>query len=78
MEYKKIVEVQIDDKQRRAISFVRDLLENIIFALGVKVLILILSAIGITNMWYRMKYKELCDAAYILTKIVGVKPWEQI
>ena len=31
MEYKKIVEVQIDDKQRRAISFVRDLLENIIF-----------------------------------------------
>lgn len=30
----------------------RIVLENIIFALGVKVLILILSAIGITNMWF--------------------------
>ena len=31
MKYKKIVEVQIDDEQRMAISFVRDLLESIIF-----------------------------------------------
>lgn len=29
MEYKKIAEVQIDDEQRMAISFVRDLLENL-------------------------------------------------
>ena len=73
MEYKKIVEVQIDDKQRRAISFVRDLLESIIFEENQDV-----DLFKFNGSNYRMKYKELCDVAYILTKIVGVKPWEQI
>ena len=30
----------------------RIVLENIIFALGIKIAILILSALGITNMWF--------------------------
>ena len=69
MKYKKIVEVQIDDEQRMAISFVRDLLESIIFEENKDVDIFQFNGSN-----YRMKYKELCDAAYILTKIVGVKP----
>ena len=73
MEYKKIVEVQIDDEQRMAISFVRDLLENIIFEENQDVDIFQFNGSN-----YKMKYKELCDAAYILTKIVGAKLWEQI
>lgn len=68
MEYKKIVEVQIDDEQRMAISFVRDLLENIIFEENQDVDIFQFNGSN-----YKMKYKELCDAAYILTKIVGAK-----
>lgn len=69
MKYKKIVEVQISDEQRMAISFVRDLLESIIFEENKDVDIFQFNGSN-----YRMKYKELCDAAYILTKIVGVKP----
>ena len=69
MEYKKIVEVQIDDEQRMAISFVRDLLESIIFEENQDV-----DLFKFNGSNYRIKYKELCDAAYILTKIVGVKP----
>lgn len=69
MEYKKIVEVQINDEQRMAISFVRDLLENIIFEENQGV-----DLFQFNGSNYRMKYKELCDAAYILTKIVGAKP----
>lgn len=68
MEYKKIVEVQINDEQRMAISFVRDLLENIIFEENQGV-----DLFQFNGSNYRMKYKELCDAAYILTKIVGAK-----
>lgn len=68
MEYKKIVEVQIDDEQRKAISFVRDLLENIIFEKNQDV-----DLFQFNGSNYKMKYKELCDAAYILTKIVGAK-----
>ena len=68
MEYKKIVEVQIDDEQRKAISFVRDLLESIIFEENQDV-----DLFKFNGSNYRMKYKELCDAAYILTKIVGAK-----
>ena len=73
MEYKKIVEVQIDDKQRRAISFVRDLLENIIFEENQDV-----DLFQFNGSNYRMKYREVCDAAYILTNIVAAKPSEQI
>ena len=73
MKHKKIVEVQINDEQRMAIGFVRDLLENIIFGENQDV-----DLFKFNGSNYRMKYKELCDAAYILTKIVGVKPWEQI
>ena len=69
MKYKKIVEVQIDDEQRRAISFVRDLLESIIFEENQDV-----DLFKFNGSNCRMKYKELCDVAYILTKIVGVKP----
>ena len=69
MKHKKIVEVQIDDEQRKAISFVRDLLENIIFEKNQD-----LDLFQFNGSNYRMKYKELCDAAYILTKIVGAKP----
>ena len=69
MEYKKLAEVQINDEQRMAISFVRDLLENIIFEENQDV-----DLFQFNGSNYRMKYKELCDAAYILTKIVGVKP----
>ena len=69
MEYKKIVEVQIHDKQRRALDIVSDLLENIIFEENQDV-----DLFQFNGSNYRMKYKELCDAAYILTKIVGVKP----
>ena len=68
MKYKKIVEVQIDDEQRRAISFVRDLLESIIFEENQDV-----DLFKFNGSNYRMKYKELCDTAYILTKIVGAK-----
>lgn len=68
MEYKKIIEVQIDDEQRMAISFVRDLLENIIFEENQDV-----DLFQFNGSNYKMKYKELCDAAYILTKIVGAK-----
>ena len=68
MEYKKIVEVQINDEQRKAISFVRDLLENIIFEENQDV-----DLFQFNGSNYKMKYKELCDAAYILTKIVGAK-----
>lgn len=68
MEYKKIVEVQINDEQRMAISFVRDLLENIIFEENQDV-----DLFQFNGSNYKMKYKELCDAAYILTKIVGAK-----
>lgn len=68
MEYKKIVEVQINDEQRMAISFVRDLLENIIFEENHDV-----DLFQFNGSNYKMKYKELCDAAYILTKIVGAK-----
>ena len=73
MKHKKIAEVQINDEQRMAIGFVRDLLENIIFGENQDV-----DLFQFNGSNYRMKYKELCDAAYILTKIVGVKPWEQI
>ena len=73
MKHKKTVEVQIDDEQRMAISFVRDLLESIIFEENQDV-----DLFQFNGSNYRIKYKELCDAAYILTKIVGVKPWEQI
>ena len=69
MKHKKIVEVQINDEQRMAIGFVRDLLENIIFGENQDV-----DLFKFNGSNYRMKYKELCDAAYILTKIVGVKP----
>ena len=69
MKYKKIAEVQINDEQRMAISFVRDLLESIIFEENQDV-----DLFKFNGSNYRMKYKELCDAAYILTKIVGVKP----
>ena len=69
MEYKKLAEVQINDEQRMAISFVRDLLENIIFEENQDV-----DLFQFNGSNYRMKYKELCDVAYILTKIVGVKP----
>ena len=69
MKHKKIVEVQINDEQRMAIGFVRDLLENIIFGENQDV-----DFFQFNGSNYRMKYKELCDAAYVLTKIVGVKP----
>ena len=69
MKHKKIAEVQINDEQRMAIGFVRDLLENIIFGENQDV-----DLFQFNGSNYRMKYKELCDAAYILTKIVGVKP----
>ena len=69
MEYRKLVEVQINDEQRMAIIFVRDLLENIIFEENQDV-----DLFQFNGSNYRMKYKELCDAAYILTKIVGAKP----
>ena len=68
MEHKKLVEIQIDNKQRMAISFVRDLLENIIFEENRGV-----DFFQFNGSNYKMKYKELCDAAYILTKTVGVK-----
>ena len=69
MEYKKLIEVKINDEQRMAIGFVRDLLENIIFEENQDV-----DLFQFNGSNYRMKYKELCDAAYILTKIVGAKP----
>ena len=68
MEYKKLAEVQINDEQKMAIRFVRDLLENIIFEKNQDV-----DLFQFNGSNYKMKYKELCDAAYILTKIVGVK-----
>ena len=68
MEYKKLAEVQINDEQRMAISFVRDLLENIIFEENQDV-----DLFQFNGLNYKIKYKDLCDAAYILTKIVGVK-----
>ena len=68
MEYRKLAEIQINDEQRMAIGFVRDLLENIIFEENQDV-----DLFQFNGSNYKMKYKELCDAAYILTKIVGVK-----
>ena len=68
MEYKKLAEIQINNEQRIAIGFVRDLLENIIFEENQDV-----DLFQFNGSNYRMKYKELCDAAYILTKIVGAK-----
>lgn len=68
MEYRKLAEVQINNEQRIAIIFVRDLLENIIFEENQDV-----DLFQFNGSNYKMKYKELCDAAYILTKIVGVK-----
>ena len=66
MEYMKLAEVQINDEQRMAIIFVRDLLENIIFEENQDI-----NLFQFNESNYKMKYKELCDAAYILTKIVG-------
>ena len=66
MEYKKLAEIQITNEQRMAIGFVRDLLENIIFEENQDV-----DLFQFNGSNYKMKYKELCDAAYILTKIVG-------
>ena len=66
MEYRKLAEIQITNEQRMAIGFVRDLLENIIFEENQDV-----DLFQFNRSNYKMKYKELCDAAYILTKIVG-------
>ena len=68
MEYRKLAEIQITNEQRMAIGFVRDLLENIIFEENQDA-----DLFQFNGSNYKMKYKELCDAAYILTKIVGVK-----